>query len=250
MTEATRQLDRAKLFLVLSAVVTVLLYYVIPHGRTVAYPLMLLSTLAHEMGHGIAAMITGASFEAFHMAPDGSGVAMWRGNPGRFGRAFISMGGLVGPAIVAAIGFALGRDLKRARVLLIAMGGVLVLSLILVVRGGFGMAFVAVVAAILLVIGIKAKPWISQVTVVFLAVQLALAVFSRSDYLFTDVAQTADGGLLPSDTQQMANALFLPYWFWGALVGVISVGVLFFGLRVFFKASGPAKISAAELGLD
>ena len=238
MSQVKQQLDRAKAFLVFSAVVTVLLYYVIPYGRTVAYPLMLLSTLAHEMGHGIAAMLTGASFEEFHMSSDGSGVALWRGNPGRLARAFISMGGLVGPAIVAAVGFALSRDPRRARALLVTMGGVLVISLVLVVRGAFGFGFVTVVAALLLLIGLKGKPWLSQITAVFLAVQLALSVFSRGDYLFTDVAQTA-GGPMPSDTQQMADALFLPYWIWGSLVGLISVAVLFFGLRIFFKDASP-----------
>src|SRR5436190_19576046 len=44
---------RAPRVLVVSVVLTAVLY-VIPFGRTVAWPLVLISTLAHELGHGLA----------------------------------------------------------------------------------------------------------------------------------------------------------------------------------------------------
>ena len=50
--------QRARLVLLASVVLTVLLY-VVPYGRYVAYPLMLLSTLVHEMGHGVANLVVG-----------------------------------------------------------------------------------------------------------------------------------------------------------------------------------------------
>jgi membrane-associated phospholipid phosphatase len=77
---------------------------------------------------------------------------------------------------------------------------------------------------------------------VFLAVQLALSVFSRGDYLFTDVARTGEG-TFPSDVANMSSALFLPYWFWGALCGAFSVAVLALGLRAYLGvvAAEPAK---------
>lgn len=235
-TEIARHRDQAAAFLVGSIIVTVLLYHVIPYGRTIGYPLMLLSTLVHEMGHGIAAMLMGGSFEKFEMFADGSGVAYSRGAFGRFGRAFISAGGLVGPALVGGVGFIIGRTPKGARVGLAISGALLVLSVILVVRSGFGILFVGATAAICLAIAIKGKPWVSQVAVVFLAVQLALSVFSRGDYLFTQWANTANGRM-PSDVQQMSEALFLPYWFWGGLCGLISVAVLLLGLRIFFRSA-------------
>ena len=74
----------------------------------------------------------------------------------------------------------------------------------------------------------------AQTLVTFLAAQLSLSVFSRSDYLFTDVAQTS-AGTMPSDVAQMADALWLPYWFFGALCGVFSIGVLVFGIKRIFR---------------
>lgn len=241
--------NQAAAFLVGSIVVTVLLYHVIPYGRTIGYPLMLLSTLVHEMGHGIAAMLVGGSFERFEMYADGSGVAYSRGAFGRMANAFISAGGLVGPALIGGVGFVVGRSTQGARVALAVFGVVLLVALILVVRSVFGVAFVAATVVLCLGIALRAPAWVSQVAVVFIAVQLALSVFSRGDYLFTQWAVTGSGRM-PSDVQQMSEALFLPYWFWGAVCGLISVAVLLVGLRVFFGGSGknagkgPKKASA------
>ena len=225
------QVRRSAIILSISVVVTLLLYYVIPYGRVVGYPLILLSTLVHEMGHGIAAILVGANFEQFVMYSDGSGVARWSGDVGRFGRAFISAGGLVGPAIGAGVGFVLGRHEKLSRVTLGVLGVLLLLSIIFVVRNLFGVFFVAVTALIFLGVALKARPWISQVMLLFVSTQLALSVFSRGDYLFTDVARTSQGEM-PSDVGQMADALFLPYWFWGALCALVSVGILVLGIRI------------------
>jgi peptidase M50B-like protein len=70
--------------------------------------------------------------------------------------------------------------------------------------------------------------------VVLIAVQLALAVFSRSDYLFTQTAMTS-AGPAPSDVTVMASALFLPYWFWGVLCGALSLALLAGGARRFLR---------------
>ena len=212
--EIAAQSRRTAAVLIGSIVLTLLLLHVIPYGRAIAYPLILLSTLVHELGHGIAAIIMGAEFEQFVMYADGSGVAMWRGQVGRFGRAFISAGGLIGPACFAALGFAMGKTEKRARVALWLFSLFLLLALVLVVRNVFGAFFVLCTAAVCLLVAAKGKPWLSHVVLLFLATQLALSVFSRSDYLFTDVAHT-DKGPMPSDVAQMADALLLPYWFWG-----------------------------------
>ena len=55
-----------------------------------------------------------------------------------------------------------------------------------------------------------------------LAVQLALSVFSRSDYLF--VKSAGDIGI--SDVQAISESIGMPYWFWGIVCGRISVVVL------------------------
>ncbi|MFT5686163.1 MAG: hypothetical protein ACI8RZ_007119 [Myxococcota bacterium] len=232
--------SRARVALLGSVIVTVLLY-VVPYGQIIAWPLVLLSTLAHEMGHGIAAVGMGGSFESFVMFSDASGLATWSGNVNRFERAFISAGGLIGPSVVAALCFGIGRSTRASRAALVLLGVGLILAEILVVRNLFGFGFVALIAAGSLGLGLKGRD-AAQWGVLFVGVQLALSVFSRADYLFTATAQTGAGDH-PSDVAHIAEALLLPYWFWGGAVGLLSVVVLVAGLASFFW---PARATPSD----
>lgn len=207
----------------MSVAVTALLYTV-PYGHTVAYPLLLLSTLVHELGHGVAALLAGGSFSKFVMYPDASGVAHI-GGLSTIGFALSAAGGLVGPAVGAAIGLVCARRPISARWFLGALGVALVLAELLVVRNLFGLFFVGVFAAICLLIAFRGGAQLAQLFLVFLSVQLALSVFSRGDYLFMRVAHTANG-VMPSDVAQMSQALALPYWFWGGVCGLVSVAAV------------------------
>jgi hypothetical protein len=105
---------------------------------------------------------------------------------------------------------------------------------LLVVRNTFGFLFIGAVGVVALGLASRASKGMAQVAVVFVATQLALSVYSRSDYLFTDVAQTG-AGPMPSDVAHMADALFLPYWFWGGACGLFSMAVLGLGLLWFLR---------------
>jgi peptidase M50B-like protein len=217
---------------VASVTVTALLY-ALPIGRTLAWPLVLVSTLAHELGHGLAAAILGGRFESLVIYQDASGAAYWSGTLGRVATATVAAAGLVGPAAAAFALLAFGRTDRGARILLAIVAATLVGVTLLLVRNPFGMAFTAVLAASLIAVMVWA-PRASQGVIVFLAVQLGLSVFSRGDYLFTRSAVTASGVQL-SDVGVMSRALVLPYWFWGALSGALSVILLAAGFKLFFR---------------
>lgn len=223
---------RPQALLLASVVVTLALYW-IPYGRTAAYPLVLLSTLAHELGHGLTAWATGGRFDALQMAADGSGQATWSAPDGAaWRRGLVAAGGLIGPAVGAALGFFAARSPARCRALLAVTAGGLVLVELLWVRNPFGLLFVAGVAAALLVVLRFASARGSQLAVMFFSVQLGLAVFSRADYLFT---RTAGGAGQPSDVEQIADAWFLPYWVWGLVCGAGSLVILALGLRAAWR---------------
>ncbi len=206
----------------------------IPGGRWAWWPLMLLSTLVHELGHGLAAVFVGGDFVSLEMFADGSGVAATAHSGGRTARAVISTGGLVGPAIVACGLFFAARTERRARVALGVLAGVLLLALVLVVRNLFGVAYVLVLSGLLAAVVRFGSAWAARVGLVFLAVQLSLSVFSRGDYLFTPVARTGAGNM-PSDVALIADALLLPYWLWGGVCGLFSVAVLVLGMWLFLR---------------
>lgn len=227
--------SRAARVLAITVAVTALLYAV-PGGRTLAWPLVLVSTLAHELGHGFAAVLLGGRFDSLVIHADASGAAFWSGSFGRLGVATVAAAGLVGPAVAAFLLLALGRTPRGARVLPAVVGAGLSVVTVLLVRNAFGWWFTALLALACLTVAVRAAR-LAQSFVVFLAVQLALSVYSRSDYLFTKAAVSASG-TGPSDVAVIAGALFLPYWFWGALCGAISLLVLYAGARVFFRSPG------------
>ncbi len=216
------------LWILLGAVAVTLGLYVVPYGHCVAYPLVLLSTYAHEMGHGITAALLGGEFDSFVMAPDGAGLAYLRIPDSRLAHAATSAGGLIGPALLAATFFGLAKRSKTAHVGLLAFGVATLVAFVLVVRSPFGWIFVGSLGAACMYLGLKSTARVAQAVLAFLAVQLSLSVFSRGDYLFTETA-----GAGPSDVAQMAQALFLPYWFWGVVCAAISGLILLYGIRTF-----------------
>ena len=179
----------------IATALTLILYFV-PFLQPVAYPFILLSTLVHEMGHGFAAVLVGGHFDSFQMWPDGSGVALINGHFGAFSKAFVASAGLIGPALVASLCFCFINNQARARFILASFAIILALSLLLVVRNFFGLFFVAFSCGICLFFSLGRGHKYAQVVLAFIATQLALSVFSRGDYLFTNKAQTS-AGLMP-----------------------------------------------------
>jgi hypothetical protein len=236
-TDARARLRRALLW---SSGLTVALW-IIPLGDRIGYPLYLLSTLVHELGHGLTAELVGGDFSHLKVATDGSGVA-FSSVTGSVQRALVAAGGLVGPAVAALLGFAAGRRATTARIGLFAIALLTAVATLLWVRSWVG---VLVAVSVSLGCGAAAlaparRPGVPQLVLLFLSVQLALSVFSRSEYLFTQLS-TSTGGQSRSDSEAIADVLLGPYWFWGAVCGLFSVAVLLLGGRMVLRsARGPA----------
>ncbi|MEM9558035.1 MAG: M50 family metallopeptidase [Acidobacteriota bacterium] len=230
MTRATR----TRLVLLVCVVATAIVHLA-PDAGFLAYPLLLLSSLAHELGHGVAALLVGGRFHRLLLWADGSGIAELSIVQSGPRLAFVAAGGLVGPALVAAAAFAAGRSTRGARGALGVAALVLGIALLLVVRTPFGIVFVSLLCIALLAAWRWASPDLAQLLVVFLGVELTLSVFARADYLFTPVARTAQG-TMPSDVAQISAALAGPYWFWGALCAAFSLAVLALGLRSYLRS--------------
>jgi len=133
---------------------------------------------------------------------------------------------------------------------LAGFGAFMALSLVLWTRTPFGWGFGAVVAALSLLIAIGARPAHAQAVLVFLGVQLALSVYTGGGYLFTQYVTIQNGQYTPSDTQQMSQALFLPYWFWGIACAAFSALVLLGGLWLYVRprrTQPSARSSGARL---
>ncbi len=204
----------------LSVAVTLLLYW-LPYGYVLVYPLLLLSTLAHEMGHGLAAELVGGDFEKFLMWSDGSGVATYSATDSRIGHALIAAGGLVGPAVAAAILFWLARHTHHARRVFAGIGLVLLLLMAFYVRSLFGFAFVAGLAMLAFLFARLAERRDGPAAAGLRGGAAGAGGFLAQPTTSSPRWPTPAAGLMPSDVAQIAEVLFLPYWFWGGACGAL-----------------------------
>src|SRR5262249_31576589 len=157
----------------------------------------------------LTALLVGGKFSSFELYADASGVAMTAAS-GRLARALVAAGGLVGPSLTALVFFMMGKTPGGARFCLFLTALALAWVLLMIVQNGFGWFFVAGLAAFCAVVALRGGARLAQLVLVFAGTQLALSVYSRSDYLFTTVAATG-GGDGPSDVALISEALLLPY---------------------------------------
>lgn len=193
-------------------------------GGNIIYPFRLFATWAHEMGHGIAGILTGNKFLELELYRSLGGQALISGADG-FSQVLVSAGGLIGPAFLGAIVMIAGSRARTAPYVLGALALAMVASALIWIRNPFGF-FSILIGGIVLAVAAKFAPPIMRIGLSqLLAVQLALSSWSSRDYLFIKGFER-DGQFFDSDTQNIADEWFLPYWFWGGLIGAISVLII------------------------
>lgn len=244
-TNQVRLARRALLWAVAGSLALVLVPRLLPALSWLAWPQILMGTLAHELGHGLAALSVGGGLESLRLYPDGSGVALTHAPGGALSRAWIAAGGLFGPPLAGAMLFIGARRAELARVLLALVAIGLVLALACWVRNAFGWLWVGSCIVLMGWVGLRWSAAAAQAFTCFLAVQCCLASLARIDYLFASQARTGAGELV-SDTAQMAAVLGGPHWFWGGLVLLVSLGAMGIGLWWFLRALRRARAPHAR----
>ena len=200
-------------------------------GTTVLLPFTLLSTWWHEMAHGLTAMLFGADFRQLVIFSDGSGLAEYTGRTGRIGQAVVAAAGLLGPSIAGCAMIVAARSRRATRLALIALGVALLVTTLIWVRSVVGWIVLPLFALAALVIAARASARWQRIAVEFLGVQGAVSVYQDLGYLFSP-GGVVDGQRFVSDTGRIADALFLPYWFWGAAITIAIVAMVWKSLRL------------------
>jgi len=199
---------------------------VIPFGGYVLYPFALLGTWAHEMGHGLAAMATGGTFESLELYSNLGGVAYYSGaGGGGLGEAFIAAAGLLAPALAGGVVVALGSRKGSARWVLDVIGAAMVVSAVVFIRNPFGFAATILIGAALFAVGHRASELVEIGVAQFVGVRLSMEALSDIDYMFTSTFGRG-GETVMSDTEAIARQLGFTYWFWGALIAAICIAIL------------------------
>lgn len=220
----------ARWALILAIVLVLLMRELIPFGRTILYPFTLFATWVHEMGHGLAGLLVGGSFESLEIFYDASGLAHGAVASG-WPDAVRSAGGLLGPPIVGAMILAFSRGPRRASIVLWVLAAALLISVPIWVRTLVGWIVVPAVAVALGTLALRGGPTLRHVGAQTLGVLLGLDTVSRIDYLFTASAHVG-GEELPSDVAHIASALGGHYLLYGLVLAAVSLGLVAIGLRI------------------
>ena len=217
--------------LVLLGVISIILWHS-PYGGYLLYPFSILATWFHEMGHGLAAMGFGHDFERLVIFPDGSGYALHlaTGEPSRLAQASIAAAGLLGPSAAGSALILASRTHRATKAALILLGAALLGSTLIWVRSITGWAILPAMGALCLALAFYGREQHRRFAVQFLGVQGCISIYRDFGYLFSQGGYM-EGRAQASDTQHIADALFLPYWFWGGLITAIIIAMIFLALR-------------------
>ena len=205
-------------------------------GSILLYPFTILATWFHEMGHGVAAMLTGSRFERLLIFPDGSGVAISLRPHGtsRLTEALIAASGPLGPAIAGSLLIVASRNAKATRTALTVLGAALILSTIIWVRSPTGWLVLPAMGFAILLLARRGTAPQRRFGIQLLGVQACISVGKQFGYLFSS-GGSIGGQVHRSDTDAIADVLLLPYWFWGAAISAIIVGMLWWSFAVAFR---------------
>lgn len=201
--------------------------YMIMQFPLVRVPVLFLSTWAHELGHGLGAIITGGEFIDLRVLPSFSGVATTATSTD-FSRAMVIIVGLLGPSLLGVLMIALTRAFSLYRLAVLGLAGLLALSLIWA-ADGFTLATISGAAIVLGLMGWRLPNRVLQYVAYILAIALCLSALTGFGYFFIGNAEVA-GDLYRSDTGVLADLWGGPHWLWGGLMVCLSVLILAIGV--------------------
>lgn len=208
----------------LAAGVFLLAGWLVPPLHFLTLPLQLLYTHLHEMGHAIAAMVTGGSEITIRVFGNGSGVTSSLGGI----YLLISPAGYVGATAMGAGILALATNAKGARTALLAVAAMLAFTVLFWLRGD-AVGLVTAFGYILLLSGLAM--FTKGLTAVFLAqlvgLQLCLASLQSVLSLLNIGAVWSDR----NDSQLLAAETGIPALFWAFLWSAVSITILYWAVR-------------------
>jgi hypothetical protein len=230
------QAHRQRIGLLMGIAVASVILWQTMIGSLLLYPFTILATWFHEMGHGVAAILTGSSFERLLIFPNGSGVAqsMRPADASGLTNALIAASGPLGPAIAGSLLIIASRTDKPTRAALTVVGLALIISTVIWVRTHTGWLVLPALGIAILALAWRGTAAQRRFGIQFLGVQACISVWQQFGYLFS-AGGSVGGELHRSDTSAIADALLLPYWFWGAAISAVIVVLLWWSFTVAFR---------------
>jgi len=193
-------------------------------------PFAFLSTWAHELGHGMGAVITGGHFSHMIITPEFSGLAQ-TAVFGSWERIVVVCGGLLGPALAGALMLIAARGLNLNRIALYILSALLFATAVFWAGDAFTRIGTLVIGGFVMVIAVKGNAFVCSILAHIIAISLCLSAVTRLDYFFVGDANV-EGKIHTSDTGTLAALIGGPHWFWGALLSALSLLILYIAYRM------------------
>ena len=122
------------------------------------------------------------------------------------------------------------RSRRATQLALLVLASALAISTAVWVRSVAGWVVLPLFAAAAGYIALRGSAKWQRITAEFLGVQGVVSVYQDLGYLFSP-GGTVGGMSARSDTGLIADALFLPYWFWGGLITLTILVMVWLSLR-------------------
>jgi hypothetical protein len=218
---------------IVAAAIAAVVGYLVPLAGTLLLPLQYLNTHLHELGHAMAAVVTGGHVEHILIRSDGSGVTPISGGL----MLLIGPAGYVGAACIGAVLIYYGRTENGARVMLRALAIIMSIGLLLWLRGdlfGIGSGIVWIGALFGGASLLKGRGLLFAAQ--FLGIQQCLTSLQAVFGLLQISAYTG----YHSDARLMQDATMIPAVVWAFGWCLLSLVLIVWTLRAAWNRPAPA----------
>lgn len=211
--------DRKVVVSVFIALVYLVIKYLLPSFYFIFYPITLLVTFLHELGHVIAALLTGGSVLSLNINPNGGGFAITAGGV----RGIVLLGGYIGSALLG--NFLLYIAVVRER---FVKHVALLLSIVMVFTSLFW--FSSLYTTVMLWAFAALFVWLSYKKRIILEyVLMGIGILSVI-YIIEDFNVGPS-----SDLHKFADIAVGGYYFWMIVWLVVAVVISYFNFRTILK---------------
>jgi hypothetical protein len=238
-THEKTQFPRQAFMIVSVAAILVFILWNVPQLEFVLYPFRLFVTFVHEAGHSLMAVLTGGSVESFIVYENGTGVANVAGG----NHFFILPAGYLGAAFFGAMLFYLSNTVPQSRVISVVLGGLLILTSLLLRANGIALIVGIVFGLFLIVVGYKANPTINKLLLDILAILTGLNAVLDLIYLTTN--STVALGPVRNDAAAFSGlTLGIPAVFWAFVWALIAIAMM--AASVYYAFIRPIRKRSIE----
>jgi len=190
------------------------------------YPVKIFTVILHELGHGLAAVISGGGIERIEISPQIGGVCYTRGGS----QILIVSAGYLGSLIAGCAIMLIAARTSFDRILSFSIGLGLITLVIFYIRTGFGIWFGLLMGVALMVVARYASNAINEIVMLFFG-------FTSALYAVIDIKEDLISRTVPgSDAYALSKIIPLPPVVWGVLWIALAVMCVFITLRIALKA--------------